>query len=90
MRGAEHARYGLIRAGGAALGAETRHVAKIERGAGPRHWEAANKKQSNKKPEDEARGEGGHRRERATVAERVGVCFATVWSENEATKNIKH
>jgi hypothetical protein len=44
VRDAKRAGYRLIRAGGAALGAETRHIAKIERGTGPRHWEAANKK----------------------------------------------
>ncbi len=88
MRDAEHGRYRLIRAGGAALGAEMRHIAKIERGTGPRHWEAANKKQSNNKPEDEDHGEGGHRRGRVTVAERVGVCFATEWQRKMRRQKI--
>ena len=44
VRDAKRAGYRLFRAGGAALGAETRHIAKIERGTGPKHWEAANKK----------------------------------------------
>ena len=48
------------------------------------------KKQSNNKPENEARGEGGHRRWRATVTECVcgGGMFRSR-TENEATKNIK-
>ncbi len=88
VRDAEHAGYRLISAGGAALGAEMRHIAKIERGTGPRHWEAANKKQSNNKPEDDARGEGGHQRGHATVAEHVGVCFATVWQRKMKRQKI--
>ena len=90
MRDAEHARYRLIRAGGAALGAETRHITKIERGAGPRHWEAANKKQSNNKPEDEAHSEGGApKRARDCGGTCGGVFRNRMAAENEAAKNIK-
>ncbi len=79
MRNAEHTQFSLICAGGAALGAKTQHIVKIERGAGPRHWEAANKKSNNN--------------QRMRLAARGGTEEGTrnrMATKNEATKNIKH
>jgi len=73
------------------LGAETRHIAKIERGTGPRHWEAANKNKATINQRMRLAARGGTK-EGAQLWRNVWGCVSQPYGseKNEATKNIKH